>query len=195
MIPFETDAYFHIYNHANGNENLFHEERNYNFFLQKYIKYLAPFTETLAYVLMPNHFHILIKSKDITELKDIRILQDFKNLGGLSLRISQQFSNLFNSYTKTFNLEYHRKGSLFIPNLKRKEVNSEAYLIKLINYIHFNPVVHGFCAKPEEWRYSSYKAIISEKPTLIDRKSVLFFFDGLDNFLFNHWYPIELDEL
>lgn len=194
MIPFESDSYFHIYNHANGTENLFREDRNYYFFLLKYIKYLAPFTDTLAYVLMPNHFHILIKIKD---MKDIQILnlQGFENLGGLSPRISQQFSNLFNSYTKAINLEYHRKGSLFIPNFKRKEVDSEAYLVKLINYIHFNPVIHGFCAKPEEWNYSSYKAIISEKSTLVDRKSVLFFFDGLDNFLFNHRYPIELDEL
>lgn len=157
MIPFETDAYFHIYNHANGTEDLFREKQNYHFFLLKYIKYLVPFTDTLAYVLMPNHFHILIKIKD---LDDIQIFdrQGSETPGGLSSRISQQFSNLFNSYTKTINLEYHRKGSLFTPNFKRKEIDSEAYLIKLINYIHFNPVVHGFCSKPEEWNYSSYKA-------------------------------------
>ena len=56
-----ANQYFHIYNHAIGNENLFREEKNYNFFIKKYIKYIVPHTETYAYCLMPNHFHLLLK--------------------------------------------------------------------------------------------------------------------------------------
>jgi putative transposase len=51
-------------------------------------------------------------------------LQGFKNLGGLA---SQQFSNLFNAYSKAYNKMYHWKGSLFIPYFRRKLIDSDSY--------------------------------------------------------------------
>lgn len=56
--------YYHIYNHANGFENIFIEERNFRFFLEKYQFYILPIAKTFAHCLMPNHFHFLIKIKD-----------------------------------------------------------------------------------------------------------------------------------
>ena len=40
--------YYHIYNHANGNENLFLENDNYRYFLQQYEKHIQPVADTLA---------------------------------------------------------------------------------------------------------------------------------------------------
>src|SRR5690606_5735657 len=104
--------YYHIYNHANGNENLFRERENYRFFLQQYQKHITPVADTLAYCLMPNHFHLLVRIKEAETLlstfpkllKTTSNLPGFQNLEGLlSPFISKQFSNLFNSYTKAFN--------------------------------------------------------------------------------------------
>jgi len=53
--------YYHIYNHANGFENIFNKERNDRFFLEKYQFYISPIADTLAYCLMPNHFHLVIR--------------------------------------------------------------------------------------------------------------------------------------
>jgi putative transposase len=175
-------TYYHIFNHANGDENLFREERNYYFFLEKWTKYIEPVANTYAYCLMPNHIHFLIRTKGVAEILN---LQGFENLGGLARYekiLSQQFSNLFNSYTKSFNKLYQRRGSLFIPNFKRKEVDNPEYLRVLINYIHNNPVHHRYRDRPEEWPYSSYDAFLSMKRTRLQRKEVLDWLGGEEEF-------------
>ena len=66
MLIFEK--YYHIYNHANGNENLFREQKNYEYFLEKYKQHINPIAETIAWCLMPNHFHLLVKIKTEEEI-------------------------------------------------------------------------------------------------------------------------------
>ncbi|MEX2592037.1 MAG: transposase, partial [Anditalea sp.] len=61
MEPGQT---YHIYNHANGTENIFREEENYRYFLRQYEKYLGPVVNTFAYCLMPNHFHMLVRVRE-----------------------------------------------------------------------------------------------------------------------------------
>lgn len=148
---FEPEIVYHVYTHANGNENLFRSEENYHYFLKQYANYIYPVAATYAYCLMPNHLHLMIGIRNEAELLDFvrkkknnPDLQGFENLGGLSTVISQQFSNLFNAYTKAYNKRYNRRGSLFIPNFKRRAVKEENYFTKLIAYIHNNPVKHGF---------------------------------------------------
>ena len=121
---------------------------------------------------MPNHFHFLVRMKSPEVVLD---LQGFENLGGL-LRyqrlITQQFSNLFNAYTKAYNKLYNRRGSLFIPNFKKKEITRNEYLTRVIYYIHHNPIHHGFCTDIEAWPHSSFHALLSTKQTQLDRAAV-----------------------
>lgn len=63
-ITFEPERYYHIWTHANGFENLFNETKNYYFFLDRYKYYLSDLVDTYAYCLMPNHLHLMIKTKD-----------------------------------------------------------------------------------------------------------------------------------
>lgn len=198
MIPLETEKYYHVYNHANGNELLFLEDRNYLFFLAKMREYILPVADVCAYCLMPNHFHLLLKIKDEKTL--FQFFQSFKTLEKISpehlpLLISKQFANFFSSYTQAYNKEYKRMGSLFCKNFKRKKISSESYFIKLVNYIHFNPVVSGLINSPQEWKYSSFSAIVAGKVTLVNKAEVLEWFDGIDNFLYNHQHPFDFDEL
>lgn len=192
----EPSKYYHIYNHANGSENLFRNDGNYHFFLKKYSFYISPIADTYAWCLMPNHFHLLVKIKEESELQ---LLYDKinqaknpqglaspiarQNLGGL---ISQQFSNLFNSYTKSYNKVYKRRGSLFIPNFKRKGINSGNYLLNVIRYIHRNPIHHGFCKKPDDWAFTSYHSILNENPAFKTRNEIIGLFDSKENFIASH---------
>lgn len=61
----KPEQYYHIYNRANGSEKMFVNDGNYFFFLQRYHYYISPIAETFAYCLMPNHFHFLVKMKDV----------------------------------------------------------------------------------------------------------------------------------
>lgn len=194
---------YHIFNHSNGSDLLFREEQNYLFFLGKYRKYIFPVVDTYAYCLMPNHFHVLVNIKKEDEivcvLKGKSAMEKYNSLeltwekeNFISRFISKQFSNLFSSYTQAFNKMHDRKGSLFIKNFKRKKIEDESYFTRLINYIHLNPVTHGFVSKPEDWKYSSYNTILSDKSTLIKREAVIKMFDDVENFKYCHLEPMEI---
>ncbi|MBN1976347.1 MAG: hypothetical protein JW918_03000, partial [Anaerolineae bacterium] len=64
FVPLEHGQYYHIYNRGNNGENIFIEERNYSYFLGLYAKYIEPIADTFAYVLLRNHFHLLVRIKD-----------------------------------------------------------------------------------------------------------------------------------
>ena len=193
----EADKYYHIFNRTNNKEFLFKEEENYRFFLEQVKKYIVPIADIFSYCLMPNHFHFVLRIKGDNKLKvfvekcskinQIKDLQGFENLEGLTSKfISQQFSNLFNSYTKAINKKYNRKGSLFTPRFKRKEINAEEYLKQVIIYVHLNPVHHRVSSGFEIFPHSSYRSIISNKATLIARNEIIELFDDLKNFKFSH---------
>lgn len=173
MEALQIGRYYHIYNHANGDDNLFREAKNYPFFLSKYHLHIDPIAETIAWCLMPNHFHLLVRIKDEAALKqDFPKFKTLENLDEeekqlqLSYLLSKQFSNLFSSYSQSFNKVYQRRGSLFLKNFKRKEVSEFSYLFQVIIYIHLNPVKHGFTKKPQDWEWSSYTAFSNHQPDL-----------------------------
>lgn len=186
-ILLEPDKYYHIYNHANGKENLFVNEGNYHFFLRKYAHHINPIADTFAYCLMPNHFHLAIRIKPEEELQ---LSKSFKPLES-SKYLSKQFSNLFSSYTQAFNKQQNRMGSLFIPNFSRKHIDSDEYFRQLIHYIHFNPVHHGFVDDLRDWKHSSFKSFFSAKATSLKREEVIGWFDDKENFWSYHQNEIE----
>lgn len=188
--PLESNNSYHIFNHAVGNEKLFISERNYHFFLLKLKKYLSDFIDIYSYCLLPNHFHLLVTIKEEESLKSA-LKTNYPNTNidtdiEISKIISKQFSHLFNSYAQAFNKENGRKGSLFYNRFKRKLVESDKYFSKLIHYIHYNPVHHSVSKDIEDWQFSSYQAIISNKETIIKRDKVIELFGDMKNFKYCH---------
>lgn len=155
----EEERFYHIYNHTVGNESLFKTERNYYYFLSLIKKYLIAYVDIYAYCLMPNHFHLVIKTKSELEILDAYNQQKpSKTNSSIYMILSNRFSNLFNSYAQAYNSENNRKGSLFFNRFKRKIVIDEKYLVKLIHYLHYNPIEAGLAKNIEDWKFSSYKA-------------------------------------
>lgn len=168
MEYLQPATYYHIFNHANAEEDLFRNPENYRYFLQQYHKYIDIIADTYSFCLMPNHFHLLIRIKPVEILN--QHLPGFKNLEGVdaSNLLSRQFSNFFNSYTKSFNKMYERHGSLFLKNFKRKPIIDVNYLIECILYIHLNPVKHGFRQHPADWESSSYHDFHIKRPGVLN---------------------------
>ena len=59
---FEPNAVYHIYNRSN--ENVFYTSENYLYFLSKIQQNIFPVCNILAWVLMPNHFHLLVQATE-----------------------------------------------------------------------------------------------------------------------------------
>jgi putative transposase len=188
MEPLQPGKYYHIYNRGNNREDLFRVPDNYQHFLRLYEKYIHPIADTFAWVLMKNHFHLLVRIKEEGEI-NFKDLTGFQNLSGLRLPLnfaSQQFSNLFNAYTKAFNKYYNRTGTLFERPFHRISIDSDRYFRQLVVYIHNNPVHHGFTPDFKDYPWSSYGSILSFKPTKLSREKVIGWFDDKANFVAVH---------
>ena len=174
----EAGKYYHVYTRGNNKETVFREQENYFYFLQLYRKYVAPYADTYAYCLLPNHFHLLIQVKEEDHLK----VSDTETGELRNINLQRQFSHLLNAYAKAVNKRYSRTGSLFQERFKRKEVTSELYFTRLVHYIHFNPQHHGLLLDFSDWPYSSYHSILSKGKTVLQREDVLEWFGGRDWF-------------
>jgi len=186
--PIEPNKTYHIYNHANGTENLFREDENYYYFLRKYAEHIYPIAETFAYCLMPNHLHLMVRIRDEATLFEILSSRrkDLTGLQKLSGLISKRFSNFFNAYAKAYNKRFDRRGSLFERPFKRKLIENDAYFTALIAYIHNDPIHHEFVNDLNDWAHSSWHSYVLGKPTKVARKEGLNWFGGKEEFVKIH---------
>ena len=177
--------YYHIYNRGNNRENLFRTPENYRFFLERYGKYIQPIAATFAYCLLPNHFHLSIYIRTEEEQRQWHQENQLSDEWH-PLDPQRAFKNLFISYAMAYNRQQRRTGSLFQRPFKRKRIENERYFMTLITYIHRNPQAHGLIDDFREWPWSSYGAILSEKPTKIQRETVLNWFTNRTEFVASH---------
>jgi len=175
--PFESEGWHHVFNHARGNDILFSSESDYKIFLQLIEKYIDPVAEIYSYTLLPIHFLTRIKNFPILEKSKKKNTSDY---------ISHQWGNVQNTYSKKKNYKSGKRGGIFCQSINRNPINSEEYLQMCIAYIHNNPVKHGFCISPNNWKFSSFNTIISNKPTKIKREEVISWFENTNNFVYYH---------
>ena len=181
--PITYGTFYHIYNRGNNRENIFFQERNYAYFLELWWKHVSPIAETWAFCLLRNHFHAVVWIKEQSNLSGLQ------NLTGLSPKLkepSQYFSNFFNAYARGVNIATQRTGALFERPFKRIPVNSEAYLMRLIVYVHQNPQKHNFEDDFRNWNYSSYHELTANIPTRLQRDRLLQLFGSREDFVRIH---------
>lgn len=188
-IPLFPDTSYHILSRAVGDEKLFRKPADYQVFLSRYQNHISPIANTYGYCLLPNHFHFLIHTKD-----EACIEQQFEKIkknkeyfpAFAPTFIMERFSNFLNSYAKTFNNTYSRKGALFIDYMRRVEVTTQPQLTNTLFYIHRNPIHHHYCQSLQEWQWSSYKEIPATCPSFLLQKEVLGWFDGKQGYFDFH---------
>lgn len=199
MEKLQPNSSYHIFNHANGFENIFTEDENYRFFIEKYQQYILPIAETYAYCLLPNHFHLVVRIRRREVLEEV--FRNFKstnfskvqNFGKVEVTdnmieyyISKQFANLFSCYTQSFNKVNKRRGSLFLKNFRREPIENKAYFLNAVIYTHRNPVHHAFCDRYTDWSYTSFCEIKERNSHMIEVDKLLRMFGGRESFIDLH---------
>ncbi len=207
--PLLYDTHYHIYNRGNNRENIFIQERNYTHFMNLYTKYIEPIADTFAFCLLRNHFHLSVRIKSKGEIfpneETLKVFSTDQNpvrqgspaikgtrrgkkpLGSvLEQYPSQRFSDFFNAYAKAINTAYDRTGSLFQHPFGRVPITSERQFWAVIAYIHQNPQKHKFVEDFRDWKWSSYRVMLSDQPTKLKRDVVLDWFGGKQSYLDLH---------
>ncbi|MEA2020156.1 MAG: transposase [Patescibacteria group bacterium] len=167
---FHKGGYYHIYNRGVEKRTIFVDYADYKNFtniLRYYLilrekgkespvlsarmglSNLGKFREKvslIAYTLMPNHFHFILKQLDQEK------------------SISNFMRTIGTTYVMYFNQKYERVGSLFQGRFKAREVADDADLLNLSRYIHLNPCQSGIVRNPEDYPWSSYHIYIGNEP-------------------------------
>ena len=152
--------YYHFYNRGNNRERIFYERENYLFFLRQVRRYLVPVLEIIAYCLIPTHYHLLVKTSEVSE-----------NLGGLGA--SKAMMKFAVSYTKAMNKRYNRVGVLFQGPFQARPVDKDSYLVHLSRYLHLNPVMAGLVEPPEDCEFSSYRECIGLRDGTLPKSEIV----------------------
>ena len=134
---------YHIMLRGINKQQIFEEPEDYEKFLDvlKNCKAISEF-KLYAYCLMGNHIHLLIKEGK-ESLETI-----FKRIGG--------------KFVYWYNVKYERVGHLFGDRFKSEPVDTDAYFLTVVRYIHRNPIKAGICKKTKEYPYSSYNDYIND---------------------------------
>ncbi|MFB6319996.1 transposase [Saccharicrinis sp. FJH54] len=159
------------------------------FFLQKIKEYILPFSDIIAWCLMPNHFHLMIY---VNKAKLDFINQNINR----TRTLNQSIAIMLRSYTRAINLQENRTGSLFRERTKAlcltkntelnpSYFNSEFgtvltidmpelnYVQVCFEHIHQNPIKAGLVNAPEDWEFSSYLDFTGiRNGQLINRKRI-----------------------
>ena len=150
LVPGE---YYHIYNRGNGKNKIFLDEEDYarfekllyicnskqklNFRISVVRNKIDAFdfkreeqlVSILAWVLMPNHFHIILT-----------LPRQGLGRGEKDNSITEFMQKLSTAYAMYFNKKYKRTGSLFEGKFKSKHIGEENYFNYIFSYIHLNPI-------------------------------------------------------
>lgn len=116
---------------------------------------------TLAYCLMGNHFHLLLRAPDSTTL-------------------SEAMQRLSGAYTQHFNDEHDRDGPLFRGRYRSIPVEEDLYFVWVARYIHRNPVGLPGVLSPADHRWSSYRTYLGLRaaPAFLDIWPLMEMFGG-----------------
>lgn len=143
----QPSAFYHIILRGNNGQNIFFSDTDRSKFcilLQQGLERFPHFIH--GFCLMRNHVHLVLQAGDGP--------------------ISSFMHHLSSCYAQYINRTQHRKGHLFQDRYCDFLVNDEAYLLKLIQYVHLNPVRAGLVKMPENYLWSGHQTYIGKTKIL-----------------------------
>ena len=130
----------HVVQRGNNRQPTFFADEDYRFYLdclgEAAIKYRCALH---AYVLMTNHVHLLVTP-------------------GIPEGLSRMMQSVGRRYVQYVNYSYKRSGTLWEGRYKASLVQTERYLLTCSRYIELNPVRAGMVERPEDYKWTSYRA-------------------------------------
>lgn len=156
-----SNAVYHVTSRGNARGEIFVDNVDRTLFLELLAVTVARHNWLChAYVLMDNHYHLMV------ETPDANLSRGMRHLNGV--------------YTQAFNRAHHRSGHVFQGRFKALVVEKDAYLLNLCRYIVRNPVAAGMVRNVRDWRWSSYRATsgLIRRPDVLTTDWILQQFSG-----------------
>lgn len=135
---------YHVIARGNQRRHVFRDQADYEAYLARLDRYQDRYAFTLyAYVLMPNHVHLLLEPDRVPLSKIMQGIQQ--------------------SYAAYFNRAHATVGHVFQGRYKAILCDRDRYLLALVRYLHLNPVRARLARVSKEWRWSSHRDYLGEE--------------------------------
>lgn len=132
-------TFFHVITQGINKSYIFENAEDIKYYIKTMYKLERELDiKIIAYCIMNNHAHMLLKTEKITEL-------------------SKYMHRLNTIYAMYYNKKYLRVGYIFRDRYKSEGIYSEEHIYNCIKYIYDNPVKAGICKSAHEYPYSNYK--------------------------------------
>jgi putative transposase len=142
------EALHHVIARGIERRRIFADDADCQDFLDRLERIVAPtHTGLLAWCLMPNHFHLLLRTA--------------------TTPLSTLMRRLLAGYAVTFNRRHRRAGHLFQNRFKSVLVEEDPYLLELVRYIHLNPVRAHLVASVqalERYPWTGHAVLLGHRP-------------------------------
>ena len=126
---------------GNRRATIFHDDADYRAYLERLERYRQRDGATLhAYVLMPNHVHLLLETGDRPLSRTMQTLQF--------------------TYSQYYNRRYDKTGHVFQGRYHAILCDRDAYLVELVRYLHLNPARMRTSVSPWTYPWSSHAAYL-----------------------------------
>jgi len=160
----ELDTFHYITSVTFNRVPIFRSEKACEIFVEQLGEVRDKFPyKLIGYVVMPDHFHLIVNLKDDDQSK---FLLRLRGLSAGKIIAWLKKKNYVSSLEK-LKLKFPQKRQHIYAVWQKKplvvELYSHKFLRQKLNYIHLNPVRAGFCEHPAEWKWSSYRAYLPHK--------------------------------
>lgn len=156
---FVPEATYHVYCRVARGEFVFDDPHEADEFVEKVLEIRdADGWRILAWCLMGNHYHLVIKTESIPLWRSMLRLQ-----AGIA---------------RGFNKRRRYLGRLWQSRYRARIIDSTDYFRQVVSYVHLNPVAAGLVSDPVDYVNSGHREIIGHRPArLVDIPSVLIEFE------------------
>lgn len=137
-------AYYHVINRGQGKRDIFLNEKDKENYLRILKETCQQYKVSIvSYCLMSNHYHLIVHTP--------------------KANLSHFMRQLNGVYTQKFNRRYKHDGPLFKGRYKAIVAQEGSYLLRLIRYLHNNPVKAGIVKKSSDYFFSSHNNFIKQE--------------------------------
>lgn len=137
-------GFYHVMTRGDRQAPIYDDETDRRAFMDIFAEVVERYSwRCYAYCLMTNHYHLVVQT--------------------LEPNLSDGMRQLNGVYTQASNRRHKRTGHVFEGRYKAIVMEADEYLMELARYVVLNPVRAGVVTKPEDWKWSSYRATAGEE--------------------------------
>jgi len=143
-----ADTWYHVLNRGNRRAEVFHKPPDFDAFVQAMADASARLpVDILGYCLMPNHFHLVIRTRADGDL-------------------GRWVQWLLMAHARRYHRHYHTTGHVWQGRFRAFPIQDDDHLVTVLRYVERNPLRAELVPRAEDWRWSSLPRWLHGDPAL-----------------------------